>query len=256
MLNQLPNLVAVQLLTAGFDEWGPHVPETILLSNARGAHAGPVSEWVISSILALYRQWPALVRYQDQGIWAHRKISAETLREKNVLIIGAGPIGAAVADLVQPFGATATLVARTARKGIHGTDELSSLIKEHHVVVVAAPLTPETDRMVDSKLLTAMPDHAVLVNAGRGRIVDTNALVAELSKGRLRAALDVTDPEPLPADHPLWKCPGVIISPHMARTVPGTPQLCYEVAAEQIGMLVSGVTPSNVAPDREKVAKS
>jgi len=113
-------------------------------------------------------------------------------------------------------------------------------------VVVICPLTPDTDGLIDAKILAAMPDGALLVNAGRGRIVDTDALVAELTAQRLRAALDVTEPEPLPADHPLWTLPGVIVSPHGARTVPGTNRLCYEVAAEQVAMLVGGETPSNV----------
>ncbi|HVV73306.1 MAG TPA: NAD(P)-dependent oxidoreductase, partial [Verrucomicrobiae bacterium] len=90
-------------------------------------------------------------------------------------------------------------------------------------------------------------DGALLVNAGRGKIVDTDALLVEVQSGRLRAALDVTDPEPLPEEHPLWECPGVIISPHMARTVPGTNALCYGVAAEQITAVLAGRTPPNAA---------
>jgi phosphoglycerate dehydrogenase-like enzyme len=103
---------------------------------------------------------------------------------------------------------------------------------------------------VDAEFLAAMPDSALLVNAARGRIVDTDALVAELKSERIRAALDVTDPEPLPADHPLWTSPGVIISPHMARTVPGTSALCYGVAAEQVATVLNGETPSNVVTAR------
>lgn len=250
LLAQLPDLRAVQLLTAGVDEWAPHVPANVLLANARGAHAGPVSEWVLSSILTLYRQWPALVRFQEQGVWAHRRVDAETLRGKRVLIVGAGAIGTAVAGLLPPFGATATLVARTARPGIHASTDLPDLVGSHEIVVITAPLTQDTEGLVDAKFMAAMPDQAVLVNAGRGRIVDTDALVVELTSGRLRAALDVTDPEPLPSNHPLWRCNGVIISPHMARTVPGTPQLCYTVATEQISMLVNGNMPSNLVVAR------
>jgi phosphoglycerate dehydrogenase-like enzyme len=254
LLEQLPDLRAVQLLTAGADEWQAHVPADVLLINARGAVAGPVSEWVLTAILTLYRQWPALIRYQDAGVWAHRRVDADTLAGKRVLVVGAGAIGIAVARRLPAFDATATLVARTARTGVHAAAELPALLAHHDVVVLAAPLTTETAGLVDAAFLAAMPDGAVLVNAARGRIVHTDALVAELTRGRLRAALDVTDPEPLPAGHPLWNCPGAIISPHMARTVPGTARLCYVVAADQLRQLLDGCVPRNavtrdVTPD-------
>jgi phosphoglycerate dehydrogenase-like enzyme len=240
----------VQLLSAGADEWSGDVPADVLLATARGAHAGPVSEWVLSAILCLYRQWPALVRYQQQGTWAHRKVDADTVVGKRVLLIGAGHIGRAIAQKLEALGATVTPVAQTARDRVHGADEVRDLVPDHHIVVIAAPLTEQTRGLVDAKFLASMPDGALLVNAGRGKIVDTDALVAELRAGRLRAALDVTDPEPLPPEHPLWAYPDVIISPHMARTVPGTNRLCYTVAAEQISTFLSGGTPSNMVRGR------
>lgn len=246
LLKQLPNLRMVQLLSAGADEWSSDVPAHVTLSTARGAHAGPVSEWVLSAILCLYRQWPALVRYQDGQTWAHRSVVADTLAGKRVLIIGAGSIGTAVAGRLDPFGATATFVASAARDRVHSAGEIHELLPEHDIVVITAPLTNETLGLVDKAFLAAMPDGALLVNAGRGRIVNTDALVSEVQRQRLRAALDVTDPEPLPEGHPLWKCPGVIISPHMARTVPGTNALCYSVAAQQVSSFLRGETPPNV----------
>ncbi|WP_442788362.1 NAD(P)-dependent oxidoreductase [Amycolatopsis sp. NBC_01286] len=250
LLEQLPDLRAVQLLTAGADEWAPYVPADVLLVTARGAVAGPVSEWVLSAVLTLYRQWPALIRYQDTETWAHRRVDADTLAGKRILIVGAGAIGTAVARRLPAFDATATLLARTARAGVHATTELPTLLAHHDVVVLTVPLTVETAGLVDDAFLAAMPDGAVLVNAARGRIVHTDALAVELRHGRLRAALDVTDPEPLPTGHPLWNCPGVIISPHMARTVPGTPRLCYAVAVEQIRQLLVGRLPPNVVTRR------
>jgi phosphoglycerate dehydrogenase-like enzyme len=245
LLKQLPKLRMVQLLSAGADEWAGDVPADVLLSTARGAHAGPVSEWVLSAILCLYRQWPALVRYQDQGVWAHRQVAADTLAGSRVLIIGAGSIGTAVARRLTAFDATPTLVARTAREGVHATDEVPGLLPGHDIVVITAPLTQDTRGLVDKEFLASMPDGAMLVNAGRGKIVDTDALVTEVQSGRLRAALDVTDPEPLPEGHPLWECPGAVISPHMARTVPGTNALCYMVAAKQIATFAGGDRPSD-----------
>lgn len=252
LLSQLPGLRLVQLLTAGVDEWSRDVPRSVLLASARGAHAVPVSEWVLSAILTSYRRWPALVRHQDEGTWAHRlpDVMAETLNEKCVLIVGAGAIGTAVARRVEAFGATPTLVGRTARHGVHAVAELRELLPVHDVVVIVAPLTPETDGLFGAEMLAAMPDEALLVNAGRGRIVDTDALVAELQAERLWSALDVTHPEPLPKEHPLWRCRRVVISPHSARTVPGTAELCYQVAVGQIQQLRDGVRPANATDER------
>ncbi|WP_236704068.1 NAD(P)-dependent oxidoreductase [Lentzea aerocolonigenes] len=247
LVEVLPNLRMVQLLSAGVDEWRPRVPKHVMVASARGAHAGPVSEWVLSAILTQLRQWPALVRFQDQHTWAHRKFDADTLAGKRVLIVGAGSIGMAVARKLDAFGAEPTLVASSARNGVHGPDELPQLIPGHAVVVVTTPLTETTAGLVDARFLAAMDDGALLVNAGRGQVVDTDALVLELRSGRLRAALDVTDPEPLPPEHPMWDCAGAIVSPHAARTVPGTNRLCYRVAADQIATFLSGGTPSNVA---------
>lgn len=250
LLRQLPRLRMVQLLSAGADEWAGDVPGSVALATARGAHSGPVAEWALSAILCLYRQWPALREFQHQGVWAHRRVSADTLDGKCVLILGAGGIGTAVADRVRAFGALPTLVASAPRGGVHGPADVPGLLPQHQVVVVCAPLTEQTRGLVDKEFLAAMPDGAVLINAGRGKIVDTEALVAELQAGRLRAALDVTEPEPLPEGHPLWECGGAIISPHMARTVPGTNALCYQVAAEQVAAFLAGVTPANLVADR------
>ncbi|UKD50731.1 phosphoglycerate dehydrogenase (plasmid) [Amycolatopsis sp. FU40] len=250
LVPQLPELRMVQLLSAGADEWQGDVPAEVLLASARGAHARPVAEWVLSAILTTLRQWPALVRAQDEHLWAHRRFELDTLADKRLLVLGAGSIGTAAADLARAFGAQPTLVARSARPGVRAVADLPDLLGEHSILVITAPLTDATDRLVDAGVLAALPDGALVVNAGRGRIVDTEALVAEVKTGRLRAALDVTDPEPLPADHPLWTLPGVIISPHSARTVPGTEELCYRVAAEQIGMMLAGQTPTNAVTAR------
>lgn len=250
LLKQLGELRMVQLLSAGADEWAGDVSADVVLSTARGAQAGPVSEWVLSAILCLYRQWPALNEFKREHTWAHRRVAADTLDKGRVLIVGAGAIGAAVANRLRPFGAMPTLVASQKRDGVHGPDEVPGLLPDHDVVVVAAPLNEQTRGLVDKTFLAALPDGALVVNAGRGKIVDTDALVTELQAGRLRAALDVTDPEPLPEDHPLWDCPGTIISPHMARTVPGTNALCYSVAVEQIKAFLAGEEPSNLVTSR------
>lgn len=247
LMAQMPNLRMVQITAAGTDEWANEVPDGVVLAGARGAHAGPVSEWVLSAALTQYRQWPALVRFQDEHVWAHRKFAADTLRGKRALIVGAGSIGSAVARLLATFGTESTLVASTSRDGVHGASELQGLIRGHDIVVITAPLNTRTLNLVDKQFLATMDDGALLINAGRGKIVDTDALVTEVRSGRLRAALDVTEPEPLPTDHPLWLCSGAIISPHSARTVPGTNRLCYEVALQQVKSFLRGELPPNAA---------
>lgn len=187
------------------------------------------------------------MRFQDEHTWAHRKFAADTLHGKRALIVGAGSIDTAVARLFAAFDTESTLVASTSRAGVHAASEIPDLIPGHHIVVITAPLNDKTLNLVDKQFLAAMDDEALLINAGRGKIVDTDALVTEVRSGRLRAALDVTEPEPLPENHPLWACSGAIISPHSARTVPDTNKLCYKVAAHQVETFLAGNTPTNSA---------
>jgi phosphoglycerate dehydrogenase-like enzyme len=130
---------------------------------------------------------------------------------------------------------------------VHAASEIPDLIAGHDIVVITAPLNDQTLNLVDKQFLAAMNDGALLINAGRGKIVDTDALVTEVRSGRLRAALDVTEPEPLSEDHSLWTCSGAIISPHSARTVPATNALCYEVATQQVEAFLAGKVPKNAA---------
>jgi phosphoglycerate dehydrogenase-like enzyme len=129
--------------------------------------------------------------------------------------VGAGSVGRAVAARLHPFEVDLVLVARSARSGIESVDRLPALLRDAHVVVLTVPLTEQTHHLFDAAMLAAMRDGALLVNAARGPVVDTDALLAELGSGRLWAALDVTDPEPLPPGHPLWSAPQVMITPHV-----------------------------------------
>lgn len=183
LLGQFGALKMVQLLSAGGDEWAADVPKGVVLATARGAHAGPVSEWVLSAVLTQLRQWPALVRFQDKSVWAHRKFEADTLAGKRALILGAGAIGTEVARRLKVFGASSTLVASRPRKGVLGADSLPEVVSGHSVVVITVPLTDKTRGLVNSEFLRLMDDNAILVNAGRGKIVETDALVRELASG-------------------------------------------------------------------------
>ncbi|MDQ3579545.1 MAG: phosphoglycerate dehydrogenase, partial [Actinomycetota bacterium] len=202
LTERLPELRLVQTLTAGADGWIGMLPDTIAVSTARGAHGGSTAEWAVAALLAIYRD---LLAYEDDrraGRWARR--TTDTLQDKRILVVGAGDLGANLRRRFDAFDAHTTLVATKARDGVRGVDELATLLPRHDAVIMVVPLTAATERMVDADFLARMRDGAVLVNAARGPVVDSDALLAELTSGRLRAALDVTDPEPLPEGHPLW----------------------------------------------------
>ena len=243
-LARLPNLRLIQLLTAGAEAWVGRVPEHVMLSVARGAHGGSTAEWTLATLLAVYRDLIPFERERVERTWVRRP--TETLIDKKVLVIGAGDLGTQLKRRLDACDATTTLVGTTAREGVHGFDEVPDLLGSHDAVVLMVPLTPATEGMVDAGFLSRMRDGAVLVNAARGKVVDTDALVAELASGRLRAALDVTEPEPPPADHPLWTVPNLLLTPHVAASVDGYERRAYAVVAEEIARFAAGERPRNL----------
>ena len=253
--DQLPRFTGVkvvQLLSAGADAWIGRVPPGVQLCDARGVHDKPVAEWVLGAAIGVFRQFPAFVRAQEREDWATKAYTpTQELTGKRVLIVGAGSIGRAIEEHMAPFGVTVTRVARTARpaEGVHGVDALPTLLPDAEVVVLVVPLTEQTRGMVDAAFLAAMPDGALLVNAARGPVVDTDALVAELESGRILAALDVTEPEPLPAGHPLWKVPNAFITPHSAGSVVGLLPRAYGLAGDQLRRFAAGEPLINQVSD-------
>ncbi|MEJ8278330.1 2-hydroxyacid dehydrogenase [Pseudonocardia spirodelae] len=244
MTEQMPDLELVQLLTAGAEAWIGNLPEGVALSDGRGAHGGATAEWVVAVLLAVYRHLDRFVRAQDRGVWDYHQ--TEELAGKKVLIVGAGDVGQKTRARLEPFEVETTLVGRTARDGVHGWDELPALLPRHDATVLIVPLTDETRGMVDAAFLAAMPDGSLLVNGARGPVVDTDALLAELTSRRIRAAVDVTDPEPLPDGHPLFSAPGLLLTPHVGGSVPLAMRRAYEVAAQQLGAFAAGDSPSNL----------
>lgn len=247
LLERLPRLRLVQLLSAGAERWVHHVPAGVDLSDCRGAHGGLTAEWVVAAILSMLREFPAFLRDQDRELWQRRP--TDTLIGKQILLIGAGNVADQVVQRLGGFGvAGITRVGRTPRADVHGPDELPVLLPDQDVVVLVVPLTRQTDRMVDSAFLAAMPNDAILVNASRGPVVDTDALVAELRANRLRAVLDVVEPVPLPKGHPLWTMPGVLITPHVAGigTRPSWRERAYAVVRQQLAAVARGERPSNL----------
>ena len=208
----------VQAQTAGVDRLLADLPAGATLCNARGVHDASTAEWVVAVMLAALREFFAVRPRPAAGRWNYH--FTDCLAGKTVLIVGYGSIGAAVERRLAGFEVQVVRVARTARPGVATVSDLPRLLPGADVVVLLAPVTPETIGMADAAFLGRMKDGALLVNAARGSLLRTDALVAELRQGRLRAALDVTDPEPLPAGHPLWTLPGVFITPHEAASTP------------------------------------
>ncbi|HEY1673866.1 MAG TPA: 2-hydroxyacid dehydrogenase [Streptosporangiaceae bacterium] len=243
-MRELPKLRLVQTLSAGVELWEGKLPDGVLLSNARGAHGGSTAELAATGLLAVYRQVPQFLADQAGHRWDQHP--TETLDGKRVLVLGAGDLAQSLRSQLEPFGATVTLVGRSARDGVRSFDEVPELLGGHDAVVLMVPYNDQTHHLADAGFLARMPDQAVLVNVARGPVVDTDALTAELTAGRLRAVLDVTDPEPLPADHPLWDARGVLIFPHVGGNTTGMTDRAWRVAAEQIGAFAAGQDPPNL----------
>lgn len=232
MLDRLPRLRVVQVLTAGIDWIAPHLGEGILLCRGVGIHEASVAELVLATTLAMMKGIPAFVRNQDRAEWAH--VRTEGLHGSRAVILGHGSIGRATATLLKAFGVTVVGVSRGGRPPTRAVADLPALLPHCDLLVILLPLTDETLGLVDGPMLQHLPDGALVVNAARGQVVDAEALERELVSGRLRAALDVTDPEPLPSDSPLWQLPNVMITPHVGGDSELFPQFASRLVAEQM----------------------
>jgi phosphoglycerate dehydrogenase-like enzyme len=252
LLPGLSALRVVQTLNAGVD-WVPALPDGVTLCNAGGVHDGPVAEWIIAVILAMNKDLPGYHDRQRSGQWDHSGNTAHSsgrgsveLAEQRVLIVGHGSIGRALQARLKPFGTAVIGVAAHPRDGVAGPAQLPALLPHADVVVLLAPATDATRGMVDRAFLARMRPGALLVNAARGTLVDTGALLEALRDGRIRAALDCTDPEPLPPGHPLWHAPGVLITPHVAGSSEHWRRRAYRLAGDQLRRYAAGEPLVNV----------
>jgi len=265
-----PRLRGVRLvlsLMAG-TEWipktvGPHVT----ICNARGAHNISTAEWTIASILAVLKYLPFYFEVQHSGVWKQRfeasaryaaiqgdatpiypPVMLEELTGKKVLMVGYGAIGQQIELMLAPFDVELVRVARSARTEptVHAVDELDSLLPQAEIVILILPATAESHHLIGAPQLALMRQGALLVNAARGPIVDTDALVEALKEGKIRAALDVTDPEPLPEGHPLWQCPNLLITPHVAGSTPQFAPRAVRTAAAELRRYMAGEPLENV----------
>jgi phosphoglycerate dehydrogenase-like enzyme len=265
-----PHLRGVRLvlsLMAG-TEWipdvvGPHVT----ICNAHGAHNVSTAEWTLTAILASLKYFPLYHDIQRSGIWKRRfeasahfaaitgdaravypPVLQEELTGKTVLLVGYGAIGKEIERMLEPFRVELTRVARTPRKEpeVHPVSDLDALLPKAQVVILIVPSTKETRHLIDGARLKRMQQGALLVNAARGPVVDTDALVEALQSGRIRAALDVTDPEPLPEGHPLWSCPNLLLTPHIGGSTPQFSPRALATAAGELRRYMRGEPLHNV----------
>jgi phosphoglycerate dehydrogenase-like enzyme len=233
-----------QSQSLGYDGADVFLPGGMTLSNAIGVHEAPTAEMAMTLILASQRGWPAVGRNQSAENWERPTFPG--LIGARVLLIGVGGIGREFEKRIRAFDVELTKVARTARDGVHAVSELPELLPKADIVVLAVPFSQETLGLVDGAFLDRLPRGALLVNVSRGRIVDTDALVERVRSGAVRSALDVVDPEPLPAGHPLWSLPGSLISPHLGGQVGSMNTRVDPLVLHQIGLLLAGEQPDHV----------
>jgi len=266
---QLRGVKVAQSLMAGVDWILPWMPASVTLCDGRGIHDISASEWVLAAIMATMKRMPLYRDLQNQQQWrgfatvtddfmgetgtsrGQYKILAEDLSGKTVLIVGYGSIGAAIESRLTPFGVTVLRVARSAREQplVNGISELHALLPKADIVVLIVPLTDATRGLMGAAEIALMRPGALLVNAARGPVVVTDALVQALEQKRIRAALDVTDPEPLPAGHPLWSAPNCLITPHIGGSTPEFIHRAFRFAALQVRHFIAGEPLENVVTD-------
>jgi phosphoglycerate dehydrogenase-like enzyme len=259
-----PRLRGVKLIISMLagTEWipplaGPHVT----ICNAQGAHNIATAEWVIAAIMAMLKYFPLYIDVQRSGVWKrrfdapphyaaitgdatpfHPPVMLEELAGKRVLLVGYGEIGKEIEQMLAPFRVELTRVARSARREpkVHAATEIDALIPSADIIILIVPATDETRGLIGPAQFALMRQGALLVNAARGPVVYTDALVEALKAGKIRAAIDVTDPEPLPEGHPLWSCPNLLITPHVAASSPQFAANALRIAADEVRRYISG----------------
>lgn len=247
-LCKAPNLKFVQTQSTGFDGVREAAGPAAAVASAAGVHAAATAELAVGLIIAKLRGIDEAVRNQQTGSWLPQRRSS--LADRRVLLVGVGGIGHEIAKRLAPFEVAITRVGSSAREDDHGhvhaSSELAGLAETHDILVAVTPLNEHTHQLVNATVLAALPDGALVVNVGRGPVVDTDALTAEVVSGRLHCALDVVDPEPLPEDHPLWTSPNALITPHIGGNASAFEPRIVRLLAAQLKALASGERPANL----------
>ena len=244
VITRLPGLKVIQLLSAGAEQVVGHIPENVTLCNARGAHDAATAEWTVGVIVASLRNFPRFINAQAAGQWDFAV--SPSVAGRHVLIVGYGSIGVAVERRLAGWEVTVERIARHPREGVRPITELHEALEKADIVVILLPVTDETRQLVNEEFLRSMKDGALLVNAARGPIVDTDALLKELTAQRITAALDVTEPEPLPPGHPLWQAPGLLLTPHVGGAITDANSRAYAIVRAQLARYAAGEPLRNV----------
>jgi phosphoglycerate dehydrogenase-like enzyme len=255
-LPQMSGLRLIQTLESGVEWLLPSLPPGVVLCNSRGSHDAAVAEWVAGAVLIMQRRLLEHLDAQRRAEWRDvvgargwRPPFAGDLQGSSILIVGYGSIGRAVEERLRPFEVDIHRIAQRARPGVSDPSEMAQLLPHADIVILLLPLTSATNGLFGSELIGAMKPGALLVNAGRGQVVDKAALLEALEEGRVRAALDVTDPEPLPADDPLWSAPNLLLTPHIAGDTPRRFRNSWRFVGEQVERLHAGQPLENVVAE-------
>jgi phosphoglycerate dehydrogenase-like enzyme len=244
LTKKMPNLKILQMPNAGYDDALEFVRDGMTLCNGRSIHDDSTAELAVGLTIASLRGFADFVRNQDKSSWVH--VRNQSINDKRVGIIGFGSIGSTIAKMLSGFSVEVIPFTQSGRDNTIAISNLDKHLPTLDVVILILPLTADSRNLFNAKRLALMKDGALLVNVARGPIVDTNALVKELNSGRITAALDVTDPEPLPSDHPLWKAKGVLISPHVGGNTSAFEKRARRLIESQLQLLADGKSLNNV----------
>ena len=244
LTKKMPNLKVFQVPNAGYDDALEFLRPGIALCNGRGIHDDSTAELAVGLTIASLRGFATFVRDQDKGEWVNKNY--ESINDRKIGIVGFGSIGSTIARMLSGFSVEIVAFTQSGRDNTNAITDLDKHLPTLDVVILILPLTKESKHLFDARRLALMKDGALLVNVARGPIVDTQALIKELNSGRITAGLDVTDPEPLPKDHPLWKAKGVLISPHVGGNSSAFEKRARKLIESQLNLLAQGKPLNNV----------
>ena len=244
LTKKMPNLKYLQMPNAGYDDAMEFVRPGMTLCNGRSIHDDSTAELAVGLTIASLRGFPEFVRNQDKGKWAHTL--ERSINDRKIGIIGFGSIGSTIARMLAGFSVEIMPFTQSGRDNTTPITELDKHLPTLDVVILILPLTKESKNLFDARRLALMKDGALLVNVARGPIVDTDALIKELNSGRITAALDVTDPEPLPESHALWSAKGVLISPHVGGNSTAFEPRARRLIKSQLDLLAAAKPLNNI----------
>jgi phosphoglycerate dehydrogenase-like enzyme len=244
LTKQMPILKILQMPNAGYDDAMEFVRPGMTLCNGRSIHDDSTAELAVGLTIASLRGFPEFVRNQDKGKWVHTR--EKSINDRKIGVIGFGSIGSTVARMLSGFSVTVMPFTQSGRDNTTPISELDTYLPTLDVIILILPLTKDSKHLFDARRLALMKDGSLLVNVARGPIVDTDALVKELNSGRITAALDVTDPEPLPEGHPLWSAKGVLISPHVGGNTTAFEPRARRLIKSQLDLLAKGEALNNI----------